>query len=66
MNTTLTDTLLTTDEVAAKLRVAPRTLRQWRDDGRGPRPQRIGRMIRYRSSDVQKWLDDQLQGVSHT
>ena len=62
MNTILPERperLLTSEEVADWLRIKERTLRLWRDSGKGPRAQRVGAMIRYRQSDVQRWLDDQ-------
>ena len=57
--------LLTADEVADWLRVKERTLRMWRDTGKGPRSQRVGVLIRYRQSDVQRWLDEQQQEQAH-
>jgi hypothetical protein len=39
--------LLTTEEVAARFRVNPSTVRRWRLDGVGPRHVRIGSVYRY-------------------
>ena len=36
---------------------APRTLDNWRSQGRGPRFIRVGRLIRYRISDLEAYLD---------
>lgn len=49
--------LLTTDDVAERLRLTPRTVKAWRARGRGPEPVRIGyRTVRYRAADVDAWL----------
>lgn len=53
----MTDKLLTSDEVAALLRVKPDTLRIWRYLGdRGPAFVKVGSAVRYRQSDVDAWL----------
>jgi excisionase family DNA binding protein len=51
------DVLLTESEVAGMLRVSPRTVRRWRNEGTGPPALRVGRRIRYRRSAVEAWLD---------
>jgi excisionase family DNA binding protein len=51
--------LLTTDEVAAWLRIPPGTLYQWRHRRVGPVAIRVGKHLRYDSTDVQAWLDEQ-------
>lgn len=51
--------LATVSEVAAHLGVPVPTLYQWRYKGTGPRGLRVGRHVRYRWSDVEKWLDKQ-------
>jgi predicted DNA-binding transcriptional regulator AlpA len=52
--------LLTTQDLAELLRVAPATVKDWRQprSGRkGPRPVRLGRRtVRYSVKDVQSWL----------
>jgi excisionase family DNA binding protein len=53
------DRLLTSAEVARILGVPQATLRQWRWRGVGPRGIRVGRHIRYRRSDVDRWVEDQ-------
>lgn len=50
------DRLLSTDEVAAALGVAPQTVRAWRHARRGPRWLKVGRRVRYRGTDVELWL----------
>ena len=52
----------TPEEVAEHLQKPPRTLEQWRYRGIGPRYVKVGRDVRYRWSDVEKWLDEQASG----
>lgn len=52
--------LLTTEEVAALLKVAPATLVDWRHEQRGPRYYKMGREVRYRVADVIKWEEQAL------
>jgi excisionase family DNA binding protein len=55
----MTKPLLTVDEVAAILRVAPSTLTEWRRTGEPDLPYvRINGRIRYRSEDVDEFLAD--------
>lgn len=42
-------------ELAATLRVTTRTLCRWRKSGKGPDFVREGRVVRYRSSDIDAW-----------
>jgi excisionase family DNA binding protein len=51
--------LMTVDEVAACLGVPKTTLYAWNYKGGGPRRLRVGRHVRYRWSDVERWLSDQ-------
>jgi predicted DNA-binding transcriptional regulator AlpA len=48
--------LLTQSEVAELLGIAPRAMESWRLRGTGPRYVRVGRLIRYRNTDVSAWL----------
>lgn len=50
------DKYLTTAELAERLNVAPGTLSGWRVFGRGPQFIRMGKLVRYRESDVDLWL----------
>lgn len=51
------DPLMTTLEVADLLRVSPRTIEDWRADGRGPEYIVIeGRKVRYRRSVIRAYL----------
>jgi len=52
--------MLTLQETAELLSVAPQTLYSWRHRGIGPRGYRLnGGGVRYRQSDVESWLDQQ-------
>jgi len=55
------DRLLTTEEAAELCSVSVITLARWRKEpGAGPNWVRIGpRLVRYRLSAVQAWLDEQ-------
>jgi excisionase family DNA binding protein len=46
---------LTTEELAERLGVSVTTVRDWRRDGRGPAYIRVGSVIRYRETDIDKW-----------
>ena len=48
--------LMSTEEVAKVLNRPPRTLRQWRYLGVGPKYLKVGAAVRYRSNDVENWL----------
>ena len=53
---TLSD-ILDESAVADDYHIPGRTLSQWRYLGRGPRYMKVGRLVRYRRSDVETWLD---------
>ncbi len=55
--------LATPPEVAAYLGVPEKTLTQWRYLRKGPRWAPVGRHVRYRWEDVEKWLDQQSAGA---
>lgn len=50
-----------TKEVAEFLGVAPSTVEDWRQKGKGPTFMRIGNRCLYMMSDVHDWLTDQRQ-----
>ncbi|WP_200213391.1 helix-turn-helix transcriptional regulator [Micromonospora coerulea] len=56
--------LASADEVAEFLGVPVATLYQWRHRGVGPRGARIGRHLRYRWDDVEKFFDDQAKAAA--
>lgn len=49
--------LLTTWEASEYLKCNPRTLAEWRMNGRGPRYVRAGRRAFYRQTDLDEWLE---------
>ncbi|WP_409562171.1 helix-turn-helix domain-containing protein [Hyphomicrobium sp. B1] len=53
---------LTTAEVAAMIRIKPRTLEDWRLDGKGPPATKLGKgnvaRVVYRLEAVLQWLKD--------
>lgn len=51
------DALMTLQEVATMLKVPIQTMYGWRYRGEGPRGMRVGRHVRYRRRDVERWLD---------
>ena len=55
----LGDRLLNIPELAHYLGVPIATIYQWRHHRRGPTGFRIGRHVRYRTSDIEHWLQTQ-------
>ena len=51
--------IVTEVQAAEILQVSTRTLQSWRYRGEGPPYFRMGRLVRYRLSDLAEWLDDQ-------
>jgi excisionase family DNA binding protein len=56
---TETDPLLRSEAVAEYIDVSMATLEKWRNQKRGPAHVRIGRLVRYRQSDLDRWLREQ-------
>ena len=54
--------LASTEEVSEYLQVPLTTVYQWRRKGVGPRAVRVGRHLRYRWEDVDRWLEQQARG----
>ena len=48
--------LLTEAQAADLLALKPDTLRRWRYQGRGPTFVRVGASVRYRITDVERWI----------
>jgi predicted DNA-binding transcriptional regulator AlpA len=48
--------LLDMSEMAAMLKMGPRTLWRFRDSGRLPAPVALGRCIRWRRGDIERWV----------
>ena len=59
-----TKTILTVAEAAEYLGLAQSTLNKWRCIGGGPKYLKMGKAVRYRMIDIQKWLKDNQR--SHT
>ena len=53
--------LLTTSEVATRLRVNPSTVRRWRLDDVGPRYLRVGGIYRYPAGDLEEWISESVR-----
>lgn len=58
--------LMTVDEVAAELRVSRKTLLNWRPLAIGPRGFRVGKGVRYRRSEVARWLAEQESSAAYS
>jgi excisionase family DNA binding protein len=56
--------LLTETEVAAKLEVTKPCLRRWRHEGRELPFVRVGRLVRYRPQDVERFIADHTQDIA--
>jgi excisionase family DNA binding protein len=54
---TLSERLLSTEEVARLLVVPVTTLYTWRYKRTGPKAYRVGKHLRYRLADVLEWLE---------
>lgn len=53
------DPLLTEAQASHVLNLSVRTLQAWRGQGRGPNFVRAGRAVRYRSTDLVSWINEQ-------
>lgn len=52
------DRLLCTKQLAKYLAVSTQTLEIWRCNGEGPPYMKVGRLVRYRLSEVNEWLSE--------
>lgn len=52
----MTTDLLGVEEAAAILGTTPATLRNWRYRGEGPISFKVGRLVRYRPEELERWL----------
>ena len=59
------DRLLTVEDLAEYLSVPVATLYAWRYHRQGPPGFRVGRHIRYRWADVEKWINDRIKTDVH-
>jgi excisionase family DNA binding protein len=53
------DTLLSVADLVAYLSVPIATIYRWRHQHQGPAGYRIGRHVRYRTRDIEHWLETQ-------
>ena len=53
--------MLTTDEVAERLRVNPCTIRRWRLDDVGPRFVKVGHIYRYPTDELEAWIGESVR-----
>ena len=60
------DRLLTVEDLAGYLDVPVATTYAWRYRRQGPPGFRIGRHLRFRCSDVERWIEDRITQTSHT
>jgi excisionase family DNA binding protein len=60
------DQLLTVDDLAEYLDVPVATVYAWRHRHNGPPGFRVGRHLRFRWSDVERWIDDRIAQTRHT
>ena len=54
--------MLTEKQVSHRLNVSQAALRKWRWEGSGPGYLRLGKCIRYRKEDLDKWLESCKEG----
>ncbi len=64
-NPTFEDRLIGEKEVADLLSLGLSTVQQWRVKGKGPKFLRLGRLVRYRTSDVLDYIES-LKAFSST
>jgi excisionase family DNA binding protein len=51
-------TLLSPHDLADYLGVPVKTIYNWRTEKKGPRGVKVGRHLRFRSTDVESWLEE--------
>jgi len=56
--------LLSEKEAATRLSCTPAALRRWRRERRGPKFVTLGRLIRYRESDLESFVEANTQNVA--
>lgn len=60
---TALDRLLTVNDLAEYLGVPVATIYTWRYRRQGPPGFRVGKHLRYRWTDIEEWIEQQLQDV---
>ena len=56
----MANSIMTTQELAQYLGVSVSLLNSYRSEGIGPVYLKLGRLVRYRLADVEKWLSEKL------
>jgi predicted DNA-binding transcriptional regulator AlpA len=56
----MSDRRITLKELADRWSIKPATLYQWRWEGKGPPCIKVGRSVRYRLSDIEKYEEQRL------
>jgi DNA-binding transcriptional MerR regulator len=59
----LNDPLIKIEDAAEMLSISPNTLRHWRWEGTGPKVSKVGRLIRYRLSDLENFVCKDINAV---
>ncbi len=60
------DRLLTVEELSNYLDVSVATIYAWRYRRQGPPGFRVGKHLRFRWSDVERWIGDRIAQTGHT
>jgi len=59
--------MLSMASIATLMQVSPRTIRQWRAEGYLPSPDLVhGRVMRWRQSTIQSWINAQSAGAGRS
>jgi predicted DNA-binding transcriptional regulator AlpA len=68
MSVATDDRLLTRKQAAEVLGFQPQTLARWKWEGRADRPPevRVGRAVRYRASELSRWIADRGEQPTRT
>jgi excisionase family DNA binding protein len=61
--TTNPNELLDEHAVAELLGISIKTLQKWRCNSNGPSYVKVGRLVRYRRSAIEKWIERQTQAA---
>ena len=57
--------LLSVEDLADYLDVPVATIYAWRHRRQGPPGFRVGRHLRFRSSDIERWIEDRIAQTRH-
>ena len=57
----MANSIMTTKQLAEYLGISESLLHTYRADGIGPVYLKLGKLVRYRLDDVEKWLEEQAQ-----